>query len=90
ATTGTDTTRAVTPAGLAAALAGVGGAFVQAIAASAGATVTAAVHGLGALVKVVQIYEGTRQVSVDIDVNAAGDVTWAATTPITGSIIITG
>ncbi|MGI9302058.1 MAG: hypothetical protein ACR2RB_05030 [Gammaproteobacteria bacterium] len=90
ATTGTDTTRAVTPAGLAAALAGVGGAFVQAIAASAGATITAAVHGLGTLVKVVQVYEGTRQVGVDIDVNAAGDVTWATTTPITGSIIITG
>ena len=55
--------------------------------------ITAATHGCGTDV-VVQLYEtvsGTRYaVEVDINVNAAGNVTWLSSTVITGQVIIIG
>ena len=67
--------------------------YVGTITAVATQTIAAATHGCTADV-VVAVYETistTRySVEVDINVNAAGDVTWTSATAITGQIVIIG
>jgi hypothetical protein len=67
--------------------------YVGAITGVATQTIAAATHGCTADV-VVSVYETistTRySVEVDINVNAAGDVTWTSATAITGQIVIVG
>lgn len=64
------------------------------IAASSGATITAATHGLGSSkAKIVQIYsDGTPNelIMADISVADNGDVTWSTTDSISGHIVIVG
>ena len=67
--------------------------YVGAITAVSTQTITAATHGCTAdLVAVVyETISTTRySVEVDINVNAAGDVTWTSATAITGQIVIVG
>jgi len=67
--------------------------YVGTITAVATQTIAAATHGCGTDV-IVAVYETistTRySVEVDINVNAAGDVTWTSATAITGQIVIVG
>ena len=67
--------------------------YVGAITAVSTQTITAATHGCTAdLVAVVyETISTTRySVEVDINVNAAGDVTWTSATALTGQIVIVG
>lgn len=89
-TTGTDTTRAVTPAGLANALSSYAGVYRGTITAASSGTITAATHGLGVGKHLAQIYDGVNQVDAEIDIAANGDVSWSTISTITGSIIVIG
>lgn len=88
--TGTDTERAVTPAGLAALLGSYSKVYRGTITAANSGTVTAATHGLGVGKHVAQIYDGVNQIDAEIDIAANGDVSWTTISSITGSIIILG
>lgn len=85
-----DTTRAVTPSGLA----DFTRKYSADISSSSGATVSAATHGLGATkALLVQLYEdGSPNTILDADISVAdnGDVTWATNAAITGHIVIIG
>lgn len=86
----TDTTRAVTPSGLA----DFTRKYAAAISASTGATVSAGTHGLGATSDLmVMLYEGSGPyvpVDASVSIAANGDVTWATNTSLTGRIVIIG